>query len=518
MADTHYDVIIIGTGAGGGTLAHRLSSTNKRILVLERGTFLPREKENWDTVEVFQKDRYHTDEIWYDREGKEFHPGTGYWVGGNTKVYGGALFRLRERDFDTVHHHGGISPAWPLNYADFEPYYEEAEHLYRVHGKQGLDPTEPTRQNDYAFPAISHEPRIQEIHDNLQTKGLHPFYLPLALRLNESDRLSSPCIRCDTCDGYPCLVHAKSDADITCVRPANHFDTVTLMTGAKVTRLHTSSDGREVSAVEAEIAGDTVQFSADIVVVSCGAINSAALLLKSKNESHPTGLANSSDQVGRNFMKHQNGAIVGITRKANPTAFQKTLAINDFYWGDEDFDYPMGHVQLLGKVNKDTMALDAPKFAPGMALEEIAGRSVDWWLTAEDLPDPNNRVRVEGDRLYLDYTDNNTEAFDRLMNRWTSILKSINCGDTILPCSLYFRKRLPLQGVAHQVGTCRFGTDAATSVLDLNCRTHDVDNLYVVDGSFFPSSAAVNPSLTIIANALRVGDRLLDRLNSSAAR
>ncbi|MEL7338738.1 MAG: dehydrogenase, partial [Planctomycetota bacterium] len=237
MADTHYDIIIIGTGAGGGTLAHRLSSSDKRILVLERGTFLPREKENWDTVEVFQKDRYHTDEIWYDREGKEFHPGTGYWVGGNTKVYGGALFRLRERDFDTVHHHGGISPAWPLSYADFESYYEEAEHLYRVHGQQGLDPTEPARQNDYAFPAISHEPRIQEIHDDLQAKGLNPFYLPLALRLNERDRLSSPCIRCDTCDGYPCLVHAKSDADITCIRPANHVDTVTLITEAKVTRL-----------------------------------------------------------------------------------------------------------------------------------------------------------------------------------------------------------------------------------------------------------------------------------------
>jgi choline dehydrogenase-like flavoprotein len=284
------------------------------------------------------------------------------------------------------------------------------------------------------------------------------------------------------------------------------------MTEAQVLRLHTSESGREVTKVEVLVQGTRTFFSADIVVVSCGAINSAVLLLRSANDKHPYGLANSSDQVGRNFMRHQNGAIVGLTRKSNPTIFQKTLAINDFYWGESGFDYPMGHVQLLGKVNKDMIALDAPIFAPGLALEEVARRSVDWWLTAEDLPDPNNRVSIQNGDIYLDYTDNNTEAFDRLLNRWTEVLKSIDCADKILPCSLYFRKRIPIQGVAHQCGTCRFGEDPKTSVLDLDCRTHDVDNLYVVDGSFFRSSAAVNPTLTIIANALRVGDRLLERL------
>lgn len=289
-------------------------------------------------------------------------------------------------------------------------------------------------------------------------------------------------------------------------------ENVTLITEAKVTRLHTSLSGREVTSVEVERDGQSQLFSADIVVVACGAINSAALLLRSANNQHAHGLANSSDQVGRNFMKHQNGAIVGITRKPNPSIFQKTLGINDFYWGEPEFDYPMGHVQLLGKVNKDMIALDAPKFAPGLALEEVAHRSVDWWLTAEDLPSPNNRVQVTPDRIHLEYRDNNTKAYDRLLNRWTQVLKSINCGDSILPCSLYFRKRIPIQGVAHQVGTCRFGPDPQTSVLDLNCRTHDVDNLYVVDGSFFPSSGAVNPSLTIIANAIRVSKHLLERL------
>ena len=507
----HYDIIIIGTGAGGGTLAYRLAKSGKQILILERGSFLPREKENWDTVEVFQKDRYHTEEFWYDKKGKSFKPGTSYYVGGNTKVYGGALFRLRERDFEQIEHVGGISPEWCLKYADFAPYYQEAEELYQVHGRQGLDPTEPKRQSEYAFPPISHEPRIQEIHDDLQARGLNPFNLPLAVRLNEVDRLMSSCIRCDTCDGFPCLVNAKSDADVTCIRPSLDQENITLITEAKVVKLNTNEAGTEVTGVETEIKGEVQIFSANIVVVACGAINSAILLLQSANEKHPQGLANSSDLVGRNFMKHQNGAIVGISAKPNPSKFQKTIGINDFYWGEEGFNHPMGHVQMLGKVNQDMMAMDAPKFAPGKALHDLASHSVDWWLTSEDLPDPDNRVRVAGDKIFLDYTDNNTQAFDRLMKRWVSILKSIDCGETIIPLSLYFRKRIPIQGVAHQVGTCRFGEDPATSVLDIDCRTHDVNNLYVVDGSFFPSSGAVNPSLTIMANALRVGDRILAR-------
>jgi choline dehydrogenase-like flavoprotein len=516
--NTHYDIIIIGTGAGGGTLAYRLAPTGKKILVLERGSFLPREKENWDAVSVFQQDRYHTTEIWRDKAGQELHPGTGYFVGGNTKVYGGALFRWRERDFEQVQHKGGVSPEWPLKYRDFEPYYTQAETLYDVHGQHGLDPTEPIASQNYPFPPIHHEPRIQEVHDALETKGLHPFYLPLAIKLNEINRRLSTCIRCNTCDGFPCLVDAKADADLNGIRPADDgYENLTLLTEAKVLRLHTSPSGREVTSVETEIAGQIHQFSADIVVVACGAINSAALLLRSANDQHPKGLANRSDQVGRNFMKHQNGAIVGLSKKLNPTVFQKTMAVNDFYWGEEGFDYPMGHVQLLGKVSGDMIALDSPSVA-GISFQNedvftaMANHSVDWWLTSEDLPGANNRVLVGDDTIHLHYTDNNTEAFDRLLQRWTQVLKSIDCGDRILPCSFYFRKKIPLQGVAHQCGTCRFGEDPQTSVLDINCRAHDVDNLYVVDGSFFRSSAAVNPTLTIIANALRVADHLIERI------
>ncbi len=513
MSTEHYDIIIIGTGAGGGTLAYRLASSGKKILILERGAFLPQEKANWDTVEVYKKDRYHTSETWIDdRNGGQVHPGTGYWVGGNTKVYGGALFRLRERDFDRVEHKGGISPEWILKYQDFEPYYTEAEKLYDVHGERGEDPTEPHASAPFPFPPVSHEPRIQEIHNDLRKQGLNPIHLPLAIKLNEVNRRLGACIRCNTCDGFPCLVNGKGDSDINCVRPAIAFDNVTLLTEAEVLRLHTSASGREVTSVEVKLDDQIVHFSSDIVVVSCGAINSAALLLRSANDSHPNGLANSSDQVGRNFMKHQHGAIVGITPKLNPSEFQKTLAILDYYWGEEGFNYPMGLIQLLGKVNKDMIALDAPAFAPGMALDQVAQHSVDWFVTAEDLPDRNNRVTYKNGSVHLSYTENNTQAFDRLMDRWVKVLKSINCGDRILPVSLYFRKKLDIAAVAHQNGTCRFGEDPQDSVLDINCRTHDVDNLYVVDGSFFPSSAAVNPTLTIIANALRVGDLLLERL------
>ncbi|MEL6814469.1 MAG: GMC family oxidoreductase [Cyanobacteria bacterium J06598_3] len=513
---THYDIIIIGTGAGGGTLAHRLATnekaSGKKILVLERGAFLPKEKLNWSTNAVFRDGRYQTDETWADPAGKPINPGVGYWVGGNTKVYGGALFRLRERDFDEVQLNEGVSPAWPLKYADFAPYYEQAEALYQVHGKQGDDPTEPPRSQDYHYPPVSHEPRIAWIDKALQKKGLKPFYLPLSVKLNEKDAFLSECIRCNTCDGFPCFIDAKSDADVNCIRPAMSHANVELITEAKVNRLHTSDSGKEITGVEAEINGETHTFSSEIVVVACGAVNSAVLLLNSANEQHPNGLANSSDQVGRNFMKHLAAAVVGLSLKENHSVFQKTLAINDYYWGEDGFEYPMGHVQLLGKVNSRMLALDVPKIAPSLALRIAAKRTVDWWLTGEDAPDPKNRITVNKGKTTVRYEPNNMAAFKRLIKRWIKVIREVDNEGSVLPVSWYFSKILPVGAVAHQVGTCRFGSDPATSVLDLNCKAHDVDNLYVVDGSFFPSSAAVNPSLTIMANAMRVGDHLVELL------
>jgi choline dehydrogenase-like flavoprotein len=315
----------------------------------------------------------------------------------------------------------------------------------------------------------------------------------------------SPCIRCNTCDGYPCLVDAKSDSDVCAVRPVMKRPNVTLITEAKVVKLN--AKGRDVTSVAVERHGERMQFAGDVVVVACGAINSAALLLKSE-------IANSSGMVGRNFMKHQNGGIVAVSTRANPTAFQKTLMFNDFYWGEEAFPWPMGHVSLTGKMNKEKLALGAPALAPGFTLDLVAQRSVDWWITSEDLPDPNNRVRLDsdGETIVLEYDDNNTEAYERLVSRWISVLESVDPGLHILPTGIYLRKKVPLSGVAHQCGTVKMGTDPKTSVLDPSCKAHDLDNLYVVDASLFPSSAAVNPSLTIMANALRVGDLLAERL------
>lgn len=515
MINGHYDVIIIGTGAGGGTLANVLAPSGKKILVLERGTFLPKEKANWDSQEVYGKDRYRTTEIWYDKDGKPINPFTHYFVGGNTKFYGSALYRFRDRDFEEVVHKDGISPEWALKYRDFEPYYTKAEELYEVHGKRGLDPTEPFCSAEYPYPPISHEPYIEKIYSALKDKGLHPSYQPLGIKLNEIHRVLSNCVRCNTCDGFPCLVDAKADADVNGVRPVMTYPNLTLMTEAKVLRLHTSASGREVTGVEAEIAGEHRVFSGDIVVVACGAINSAVLLLKSANEKHPNGLANSSDQVGRNYMRHKISAIVALGIKPNPTIYPKTLAVNDFYWGETDFPYPMGHVQTLGNITEDRAAANSPSFVPSALIprgvfKAVAERTTPWFLMAEDLPDPNNRVRVQDEKIILEYTNNNDEALARLVNRWKQVLRSLD------PLSIFFTTEMSLKDVGHQCGTCRFGEDPTTSVLDLNCRTHEVDNLYVVDGAFFPSSAALNPTLTIMANAIRVGEHLLERLGGTA--
>ena len=509
----HYDIIIIGTGAGGGTILHKLKASGKKILVLERGTFMPQEKDNWDTAEVFLKERYHTKEVWKTEGNKDLHPGTGYWVGGNTKVYGAALFRLRARDFERIQHAEGVSLEWPISYSDMEPYYCEAERLYQVHGKMGLDPTEPYRSEEYPYKEVSHEPRIQELHDDLVKKGLHPFYLPLGVKLNEADAIKSECIRCNTCDGFPCMLHAKSDADINCVRPAiDNSEHVTLLTSAKAVRVNTNAAGTEIINVDVELGMQHEQFSADLFILSAGAINSAALLLRSANSAHPNGLANKSGQVGRNFMKHNSTAMVGVSTKPNPTIFQKTLAVNDFYWGDNEFSFPMGHIQLLGKSNKGQLSGDAPFFTPGFVLGEMVTHSIDWWMTGEDLADPNNRVQVINDEIHLDYKENNTSGFERMIKKLKDILYTIDSHQSFIPHSFYLTKNIPLAAVGHQCGTVRFGTDHKTSVLDRNCKAHEISNFYVVDGSFFPSSGAVNPALTIMANALRVGDHILERI------
>jgi choline dehydrogenase-like flavoprotein len=513
--DNHYDVIIIGTGAGGGTLAAHLAPAGKRILLLERGDYVRREPENWSTRAVNLESRYNTKEQWFDRDGRPLHPHTNYYVGGNTKFYGAALFRLRKEDFGELRHHGGVSPAWPVSYEEFEPYYAQAEAMYHVHGTRGEDPTEPPASGEYPWPAVSHEPRIQKLHDDLVRAGHHPFHTPLGVRLNEREPRRSLCIRCATCDGHPCLINAKSDAQTIGVDPALEHPNVTLLTNAYVPRLETNSTGTAVTRVHVNHLGRHEVFSADVVVVACGAINSAALLLRSASDKHPNGLANGSGVVGRHYMGHINSVVMAISRTPNDTVFQKSLSLNDFYFGDTDgsFEYPMGHISFVGKLDAVTLSAGAPKLVPGFTLELMAKHSLDFWLTSEDLPDPENRVTLNSDgQIVLSYKPNNEEGHRRLIKRLKHLLNHLDCHPHLIPRNLFVGQRIPLAGVAHQNGTIRFGTDPATSALDVNCRAHEVENLYVVDASFFPSSAAVNPALTIMANALRVGDHLLQRL------
>ena len=521
MTSMHYDVIIIGTGAGGGTLAHRLAPSGARILLLERGDYVPREKDNWSSQAVNVAAKYHTKESWTDGDGKPLHPHSNYYVGGNTKFYGAALFRLRREDFGEIRHHGGISPAWPIAYDDLEPYYAEAERLYHVHGARGEDPTDPPASGPYPHPAVSHEPRIQQLSDDFARAGLRPFHVPLGIMLDEQAPQRSACIRCGTCDGFPCLVHAKSDAQVVCVDPALAHPNVTLLTNAYVERLDTTASGREVSRVVVKRNGATESYSADIVVSACGAINSAALLLRSASDRHPRGLANGSDLVGRHYMGHINSVLMAVSRCPNPTIFQKTLGVNDFYFGSGEWRFPMGHISFVGKLDGVALSAGAPAIAPGFTLDLMAKHSLDFWLTSEDLPDPENRVTLDArGQIVLGYRPNNEEGHRRLIQKLKSVMQHhSSCADHGSEChvglfsrNLFVGQRIPLAGVAHQNGTLRFGANPATSVLNTDCRAHEVDNLYVVDGSFFPSSGAVNPALTIMANALRVGDHLLKRL------
>lgn len=514
--NTEYDLIIIGSGAGGGTLARHLAPSGKRILLLERGDWLKREPQNWSAASVFEENRYVSPDTWYDHKGNSFQPQVHYFVGGATKMYGAALYRLRKEDFGELKHYDGISPAWPISYEEMEPYYTKAEQLYQVHGLRGVDPTEPPASAPYAYPPVSHEPRIQKLYDDLKKAGYHPFPAPCAIMLKEENMAFSRCVRCNTCDGFPCLVQAKADAEMIGVRPALEFPNVTLLTNALVIKLNTDPSGKVVTDVIAEVEGKREQFRGKTIVVSCGAANSAKLLLMSANEKHPKGLANGSDQVGRNYMFHNSQAVLALSLEPNLTKFQKTLSLNDFYFGMEGFNFPMGNIQMVGKSLGPMYKGEKPietALAPMMALDKIAEHAVDFWLSTEDLPDPNNRITVDKEgRVTLHYTPNNQVPQKKLYEKLKSLLNHLGMHpDHLIPRHVYLKTSIPLAGVAHQAGTCRFGKDPSTSVLDVNCKAHELDNLYVVDTSFFPSIGAVNPSLTAIANALRVGNHLMSR-------
>jgi choline dehydrogenase-like flavoprotein len=490
------DIAIIGSGMGGGTLAYALRNRGAKILIVERGGYLPREPENWSPRELFVAKRYRTTDPFLDGRGKPFHPSIYYFVGGCTKVYGAALPRFRREDFGALESEDGVSPAWPVNYDELEPYYAEAERLFRVHGTAGTDPIEPSRSTPFPYPAVPHEPVIAEVAESFERQGLRPFPLPLGIDLREG----GTCIRCKTCDAFPCQVLAKSDAEVCVTTPALESPNVSMMTGARAVTFRTDPSGRRVTGLDIDMNGTRRTVIASTYVLAAGAINSAALLLRSASDRHPNGLANSTGLVGRNYMAHVNSALMAIRPKVNGTVFQKTLALNDWYFGESNSRVGMGHAQLLGKLQAGMLEASVP-WAPTRLLAELAGRSVDWYLMTEDLPDPENRVSLDSSgRVIVTWRVNNERLHKRLLRSMASAMR--RAGYPMIQT-----RRFGLDATAHQSGTVKFGDDPATSVLDPLCRSHDVANLFVMDASFLPSSSAQNPALTVAAQALRVGEK-----------
>jgi len=509
----NYDIIIIGTGSGGSTIAKKLAETGKKILILERGGFIPKEKENWDAKEVVVNGRYRPKENWYDKEDKPFLPFIHYNVGGNSKVYGAAMFRFRESDFAAVEHYGGTSPAWPFGYETLAPYYDVAEKMYHVHGKRGVDPTEPKTSTPYPLPPLPYEPLIKDLNNKMMQIGLQPFPLPMGVNLPQDHNKNASPVVLENFDGFPDPTDSKADAQSSALNNALMSENVTLLTHAYAEKLLTDKSGKKVVAVVAIVEGEEKVLSADTIIVACGAVNSAALFLRSANDKHPNGLANSSGQVGRNLMLHHNGCLVAFTKKKNDCVFQKSLGLADFYHGADNSCFPLGEIQLMGRNDPDTILWMAEKIAPGKTYTELKEMTIDFWLTAEDLPSPDNKVTLRKDgAIKVDYTRTNYTAFEKLKEKLKQVFVQLGEIDADYKDVQWGGYDLDVSGMSHQNGTLRFGIDPSTSVLDLNCKTHDLENVYVVDASFFPSCGAFNPALTIAANALRVGEHIANNM------
>ena len=493
----NYDVIVVGSGVGGSIAARRLAERGARVLIVERGDFVPREPDNWSVDAVFFQKKYKAKETWIDRRGNSFDPGMYYNVGGSTKFYGGAMFRLRERDFHALEHKGGLSPEWPYRYADIAPYYDEAERIFRVHGDDRLDKTSPRGDAPFPFAPVPSEPVVEKMAEAFRRQGLSPSSLPLAV----NSGTAGTCILCRTCDGFPCKIAQKNDAETCGVEPALATGRVDLMTRAFARRLLVTPDGKRITAVEVDHAGEVRRLSAPLFVVACNAVNSSALLLRSAGSGAPNGLANGSDVVGRHYMVHNQTALMGLSHRVNDTVFQKTLALNDWYFGDDVFPWPMGQMQMLGKLQGGMLTANVA-YLPRFLGNRMAQHGMDWIGLSEDLPDPNNRVTIVGDQIKLSVTLNNMDGHVELVRRMKRALQ--RAGYPIV-----VTKSLVAHATAHQCGTVRMGNDAATSALDPFCRAWDQQNLFVIDASFFPSSAAVNPALTIAAQALRAADHIL---------
>ncbi|MEP2028584.1 MAG: GMC family oxidoreductase [Paracoccaceae bacterium] len=489
------DVIIIGSGMGGATLAAALAPSGRRILILERGEHLRPSQHDRDANAIFGDGVFRTDEKWLDGTGNAFNPGNYYNVGGNSKFYGAALIRYRDADFEPTQHEGGITPGWPIDYAELEPFYQTAEHLYAVRGGLGEDPSEPSHSGDYPHGPVPDEPDIADLRKRLKAAGLHPSSIPLGVSL--ADWLAGGET---TWDAYPNTKSGKMDAETCGLKVAMAHPNVELRTGCRVMALRTGA-GDHIDSIVVQTGGISETLNAPIIVVATGAVQTAALLLASANDNWPTGLANGSGQVGRNFMNHNCSAVLALHPfRRNRAVYQKTLMLNDFYMGSNDRP-PMGNVQMLGKITAPILAANSklPTWLAGW----VAARSFDLYAMSEDLPNPDSRVTLKDGQIKLDWKRSNWAAHERLVVRLKQVLR--RAGFPIV-LSQAFDRRTP----SHQCGTARMGDDPAASVVDTFCRSHDHKNLFVVDASVLPTSAAVNPALTVAALALRAGQHILE--------
>jgi len=497
MTQSSPDIAIIGSGMGGATLAAALAPSGRSIVILERGERLPDTPAARNDLAIFCDGAFLPKESWRNAKGELFNPGNYYCVGGNTKFYGAVLLRFRSEDFAKLTHLGGVSPAWPISYETFEPWYQAAEEMFLVRGDATQDPTEPAHSGSYPFAPVPDEPGIAQMRQRLTRAGLTPSALPLGIDVEKwLARAKTPW------DAFPDTTGAKMDAETISVKKALSFANVSLITGAQVTGLNTGKNGR-IASLDYLLGEKRQSLSPEIVVLAAGAVNSAALLLKSANEQYPDGLANSSDMVGRNFMNHNTSALMALNPLwVNKAIYQKTLLLNDFYLRGGPGDLPLGNLQLLGKISGNI--LRAKSGLPSLVANWLARHSFDWYAMSEDLPDPDSRVSVKNGEIILDWKRSNQKAHLALVTKAKSVLRQ--AGFPIV-LSQAFGRETP----SHQCGTARFGHDPANSVLDIYCRAHDHQNLFVVDASFLPSSAAVNPALTIAAQALRVGAHIIEK-------
>ncbi len=488
------DILIIGSGMGGATLAAALAPSGRRIVILERGEYLRDCPEARDPWAVFGSGHFSPKESWQDAAGGVFQPNNYYHPGGNSKFYGAVLMRYRAEDFRPLKHMGGTAPGWPMSYAELEPDYQAAEEMYQVRGASGEDPTEPAHSRPYPFPPVPHEPDMVDLCNRLKAQGLHPGALPLGVDIDLW--LKGGAV---TFDGFPNTRGGKMDAETIGLAQALAHPNVTLLTGAKVTRL--IAEGRRIAAVEFERAGGVERIAAPVVCLCAGAVKSAALLLASADADHPTGLANGSDQVGRNFMNHNITAVLGVSPfRRNRSVYEKTIQMNDWYLTGGPKGEPLGNVQMLGRITGEIMAAESGLPLP--LSRWLADHSVHLMTMSEDLPNPESRVFLRDGQIVLQWQRSNWAAHLALNAKLKGVLKRAGWPVVLTKT---FEKRTP----SHQCGTARMGVDPGSSVVDPFCRAHDLENLRIVDASVLPTSGAANPSLTVAALALRVARHMV---------